>query len=188
MADDIAALIEALDLETPFVCGWSDGGQVTLELAMRYPGLGCAYIAGAVWKEFTEVYIQSLKGFGMERPGEVDIAQFQQAMPEYAELIRDIHAPQGADYWIDLLKGSSHLWQTPLNYTDEDFKKIQEPILIVIGDRDQFIPVEDAVAMYRLIPNGELAVLPGADHSLSRTKVKEFSGVILEYLNRQALE
>jgi pimeloyl-ACP methyl ester carboxylesterase len=38
LADDLAALIAALELDRPVVAGWSDGGQVTLELAVRHPG------------------------------------------------------------------------------------------------------------------------------------------------------
>ena len=57
-------------------------------------------------------------------------------------------------------------------------------MLILIGDRDQFIPVEDAFAMYRLIPNAELAVVPNADHSFPRTSVDMFTGTVLEFLKR----
>ena len=59
-------------------------------------------------------------------------------------------------------------------------------MLILIGDRDQFIPVEDAVAMYRLIPNAELAVVPNADHSLPRTKIDVFADVVMEFLIRNS--
>lgn len=184
MADDIAVFIKEIELDKPFICGWSDGGQTVLELAMRYPGLASAYIAGAVWKDFTDFYVQTLRGLGMEKPGKVNIEQFQKAMPEYAELLSKIHSPQGEEYWKELLVDISHMWLTPLDYTKEDFHKIKEPMLIVIGDRDQFIPLESEVAMFRLIPNAELAVVPGADHGLSRTKAKEFSDLILEYLKR----
>ena len=109
-------------------------------------------------------------------------------MPEYVDLLRSIHSSQGVEYWQELLTGISEMWLTPLNYANDDFKNIQEPILIVRGDRDQFIPIEDAVAMYRLILHAELAVVPGADHSLPLTKAKEFSDIILEYLLRHAAE
>jgi pimeloyl-ACP methyl ester carboxylesterase len=76
------------------------------------------------------------------------------------------------------------MWLTPLNYADEDFRKISTTVLILIGDRDQFIPVEDAVAMYRLIPNSELAVVPNADHSLSLTRIDMFAAIVMEFLTR----
>ena len=184
MADDIAALITDLELHKPNICGWSDGGQIALELAMRYPGLASAYIAGAVWKDLSDSYLQSLRDWGFEGPGEVNFDQIERATPEYVEMLRESHSPQGEEYWKELLTGISTMWFTPLNYTDQDFRKISAAMLILIGDRDQFIPVEDAFTMYRLIPNAELAVVPNADHSFPRTSVDMFAGTVLEFLKR----
>ena len=50
--------------------------------------------------------------------------------------------------------------------TEEDFRRITAPTLVLIGDRDETITVEDAVALYRLIPGAELGVLPAASHLL----------------------
>ena len=186
MADDISALITDLGLKNPYICGWSDGGQIALELAMRYPGLAGAYIAGAVWKDFSDSYLQSLKNWGFEGPGEVNFDQIESVTPGYIDMIQELHSHQGSDYWKDLLTGISTMWFTPLNYTDEDFRKISANILIVIGDSDQLIPVEHAVEMYRLIPNAELAVVPNADHSLPRTKIDMFSDTVMEFLNRNS--
>lgn len=184
MADDIAALIIGLGLQNPFICGWSGGGQIALELAMRYPDLASAYIVGAVWKDFSDSYLQSIKDLGFESPGEVNFDQVQTTTPEWVEAMRELHSHQGSEYWKELLTGISTLWLTPMNYTDEDFRNISSTMLIIIGDRDQFIPVEDAVAIYRLIPNTELAIVPNADHSLSRTKIDIFTDVVVDFLNR----
>ena len=46
MADDVAALVSALGLRRPFVLGYSDGGQIALELGMRYPELARALVLG----------------------------------------------------------------------------------------------------------------------------------------------
>jgi pimeloyl-ACP methyl ester carboxylesterase len=184
MADDIAALVMDLGLQKPSICGWSDGGQIALELAMRYPGLARAYIVGAVWKVFSASYLQSLRDWGFEGPGEVNTDQIQRATPEYVEVLREIHSPLGSEYWKQLINGISTMWLTPLNYADEDFRKISTTVLILIRDRDQFIPVEDAVAMYRLIPNSELAVVPNADHSLSLTRIDMFAAIVMEFLTR----
>jgi pimeloyl-ACP methyl ester carboxylesterase len=186
MADDIAALITDLDLKNPSICGWSDGGEIALELAMRYPGLASAYIVGAVMIKYSDSYLQSIKGWGFEGPGEVNFDQIQSATPEYVEMIQEAHSPQGSEYWKELLTGISTMWFTPFNYTDEDFRKISATMLIMIGDRDQFIPVEHAVEMYRLIPNAELAVVPNGDHALPRTKVDLFADTVMEFLSRNS--
>ena len=186
MADDIAALIEDLNLQKPSICGWSDGGQIALEIAMRYPGLASAYIAGAV--EVSDYDSQSLKDWGFEGSGEVNFDQIQSVTPEYVEMIQEAHSHQGSEYWKELLTGISTMWFTPLNYTDEDFSKISAATLIMIGDRDQFIPVEHAVEMYRLIPNAELAVVPNGDHALPRTKVDVFADTVMDFLKRNSTQ
>ena len=146
--------------------------------------LASAYIVGAVWKDFSDSYLQSIKDLGFESPGEVNFDQVQTTTPEWVEAMRELHSHQGSEYWKELLTGISTLWLTPMNYTDEDFRNISSTMLIIIGDRDQFIPVEDAVAIYRLIPNTELAIVPNADHSLSRTKIDIFTDVVVDFLNR----
>jgi pimeloyl-ACP methyl ester carboxylesterase len=50
-------------------------------------------------------------------------------------------------------------------FTREDMKSIKAHVLITLGDRDGVRP-EHAVEMFRLIPNAQLAVFPGADHFL----------------------
>jgi len=49
MADDIADLVRILNLDRPLVSGYSDGGQISLDLAIRYPGIARAYVIGAAY-------------------------------------------------------------------------------------------------------------------------------------------
>src|SRR5215210_8089555 len=54
LADDMAALVQALALHKPLIYGYSDGGQVALEIGMRYPDLPRALVAGGAHLELTE--------------------------------------------------------------------------------------------------------------------------------------
>src|SRR5215213_723632 len=54
LADDVAALMAALELTRPVVGGYSDGGQVALELAARHPDAASALIVGAAYPEFVD--------------------------------------------------------------------------------------------------------------------------------------
>jgi pimeloyl-ACP methyl ester carboxylesterase len=76
------------------------------------------------------------------------------------------------------------MWFTPLNYTAEDFQKIKIPTLILIGDRDPVVPVEEVVEMYRSIAGAELAILPQSDHSLPIARVELFQTIVLDFLTR----
>ena len=94
-----------------------------------------------------------------------------------------VHA-QGADHWKTLLTQVSYEMLEPTLPSHDDLKKIKVPTLIIWGDRDQYLPVEDALELYRLLPNAELAVLPNADHSISRTRVEQFANLVKEFLLR----
>jgi pimeloyl-ACP methyl ester carboxylesterase len=65
---------------------------------------------------------------------------------------------------------------------EDALKHITVPTLIIWGDRDQFLPVENAVELYRLIPNAQLAVIPHADHFVARTNVKLFAELVKEFI------
>ena len=184
MADDVAAFIQVLGIPRPLVCGYSDGGQVALELALRYPGLTRALVIGAAWYKFSEAYVNALKTWGFERPGEYDFDWVQANFPHFVEEWKVKHHPEDPDYWKTLLLQISELWLTPLNYTAEDFKQVSDPTLILMGDRDGMIPLSDATEMYQMIPNAELAILPNADHLGVVTDPETFLHIVLKFLLR----
>jgi pimeloyl-ACP methyl ester carboxylesterase len=54
--------------------------------------------------------------------------------------------------------------------------------LILDGDRDEFCQVEQAVAAYRQLPDGELAILPGHGHYIPPAAIE----ATIEFLKRRA--
>ncbi len=57
--------------------------------------------------------------------------------------------------------------------------------LILVGDRDAQVPVEEALEMYRLIANAELAIAPGSSHGALFDNEGLFTGLVLDFLLRQ---
>jgi pimeloyl-ACP methyl ester carboxylesterase len=187
MADDMAAFVEALEIPRPLVCGYSDGGQIALELAMRHPGLARAHVVGAAWYRFSEEYVNALKTWGFEKRGEYNFDWVEANYPFFVEDWKKSHYREDdPDYWKVLMLQLSEMWMTPLDYSESNFKRIVDPLLILIGDRDGMIPLEDAIGMYRMIPTAELAVLPNADHMSVLTNPEHFLYVVLEFLTRQS--
>jgi pimeloyl-ACP methyl ester carboxylesterase len=185
LADDMAAFVQALALQKPLICGYSDGGQVALEIGMRYPELAQALIVCGAWFKFTEAYRTGVRAlFGDEQSPEVDTERFERENPDWTARLRQIHGP---DNWKVLLNQIKPMWAMPLNYTQDDFAQVVAPTLVLLGDRDNYIPVEEAVEMYRLLPNAELAVVPGADHgSFISAKTALFQPLILNFLHRHS--
>lgn len=101
MAEDIALLIEALELHRPFVVGYSDGGQTALQMAITYPGLAQGYLIGAVYYSITTEWRQMMQGIlGIEGSGRVDIERVIQTNPEFVRSLEAKHdAFHESGYW-----------------------------------------------------------------------------------------
>ena len=125
-----------------------------------------------------------MKAAGFESLGMVNIEHIQRYNPEWVNQLKMDHfRSDHPDYWQTLLKQISTMWWTPLDYTVEDFKKITEPVLILLADRDGIVELEQAVDMYYFIPNSELAIIPNATHF---TAVNDLSmRIVLDFLLRQ---
>jgi pimeloyl-ACP methyl ester carboxylesterase len=183
MADDVAALIEALNLVRPFIFGYSDGGQIALELGMHYPGLAGALVVGASWYKFSPTYLNTMQAVGFEAPGEVNIERIITVSPEWVEEMKRDHVSDGnPDYWQTLLKQVAVMWWTALDYTGDDFQKIIEPTLILLGDRDGIVELQQAVDEYQLIPNAELFIIPNATHFTAESELS--MRIVLDFLLR----
>ncbi len=185
LADDVVALINVLNLEKPFLCGWSGGGDTALDVGIRYPDLASGLVLGGVTYRASEAYFETIKAFGLEGPGQVNTDQTEKAVPHLVEIWQAAHS-QEADYWKTLLRQLSYEMIEPHTHSAEDFQEISVPTLVITGDRDQFLPLGDQIELYQLISNAELAVIPQADHFVTRTKIELFASIVLEFLLRQS--
>jgi pimeloyl-ACP methyl ester carboxylesterase len=187
LAEDMVALVQALDLQKPLIYGYSDGGQVALEIGMRYPNLPQALVIGGAYPELTEAsrtWVRSL--LGDPQSPQVDTAQFARDHPDWAAMLQQTYGPDG---WKTFLHNIKPMWNASLNYTADDWAQVVAPTLVLLGDRDSLVPVEDGVRMYRLLPHAGLAVVPGADHTdliFSPATVARVQPLILDFLLRHS--
>ncbi|TFG50052.1 MAG: alpha/beta hydrolase [Anaerolineales bacterium] len=166
LADDLAAFIQALQLEKPFVFGYSDGGQAVLDFGIRYPDLAGGLVIGGAWYKFSRAYQNAIRAAGFEEPGLVNYRVYEQnAPPDWEDRLRRAHPNRDPDYPKILLNNLASLWWTPLNYSEEDFKKITAPTLILVGEKDEMIPLDEAREMAGLIPGAEFHVIQDATHN-----------------------
>ena len=111
LADDVAALIAALGLVRPVVGGYSDGGQVALELGARHPDAAGALIVGAAYPEFAATGIRAVnKAFlGADDTGIPNLAQLDINLGDFADLMKARH-PGGDEQWRTLVGQSASMW------------------------------------------------------------------------------
>jgi pimeloyl-ACP methyl ester carboxylesterase len=157
MADDVLELLGALGVEQAAFYGFSDGAQIALEIAIRAPEVPAALVLSAVLHELTDHYRDEMRRFfGDER---FDAGAFASAQPELAAECDARHRDWGA-----LAPQVWELWNEGPRLSRERLARVVAPVLLLTGDRDPFIALESTVALLRMLPEAELAVIPGAAH------------------------
>lgn len=173
MADDIAALIGHLGLDTPpDVVGFSLGGGVALQIAIKYPSRVRRLVAVSALVRRDAIYPEML-----EMQGQVNAAaaEFMKETPMY-ELYQRV-APHPEDF-PRLLDKAGQAMAQDLDFTEE-VGGLQVPTLIVAADADM-APPSHYVELFNLLDGGlrdggwmnegrpkgghALAILPGLTH------------------------
>ena len=193
LADDVAALVDALGLDRPLIAGFSEGGITASVVGIRHPGSVRAIVNHAGYDAFdpslmptlTAMMRQMLGGSPDATHADPDAAArfFSQSaeMQGVFELMKaDEDSGQGKDHWKEYLRlGFPRLTQ-PTGYTTADLGAITAPTLIIAGDRDEFCSVEAGFRAYRELAEGELAVVPATGHVITPPLVE----LMIEFLER----
>jgi pimeloyl-ACP methyl ester carboxylesterase len=187
IADDTAALIAALGLTDPVVGGWSDGGQVALELGARHCGTARALIIGAAYPDFAAGLRDAHRTLlGADDAGVPDLQELDAQLGDAAELIKSAH-PGGTEQWTQLVRQTAPMWLDYAGLGADELRRIRVPTLVVVGDRDELIPLELAIALYRALPEAELAICPRMEHDgPTPERAAVFASLIRDFALRHA--
>jgi pimeloyl-ACP methyl ester carboxylesterase len=174
-ADDAAALLRHLRIEQADFLGFSNGGSIALQIAVRHPGLVRRLVViSAIFDRsgMTPEFWQSMEHASLDSmPAELKQAYVAVAPhPEQLQTFHDKSVKRMMEF-----KG----WQK------ESIRGIGAPTMVIVGDRDVVRP-EHAVEMFRLLPHGELAIVPGATHGLIVEKADLLAAMVLPFLDAEA--
>jgi pimeloyl-ACP methyl ester carboxylesterase len=186
LADDVAALIEALRLERPLITGFSDGAITATVVGIRHPNAVRAIVNHAGFDEFdpqapTFAMMRQLLGGSPEAtdPNPDAAARLfegsDEMRPMFERMKQDQDSSQGEGHWRTYLRLSWDRTTQHPGHTYADFAKITAPTLILSGDRDNFCSVEQAVEAYRQLPNGELQCCPATAITSRRPRFRRRS-------------
>lgn len=159
MADDEAALLDAMHINSAYVLGWSDGGINALLLAMRHPGkvIKLASTGANLWPDSTAIVPDFWKG---------DKRHFETMDASKIKTTREKN-----DWKLFLLD-----WYQP-NVPLKTLQSIKCPSLIIGGDHD-LIRVEHTVQIFQSIPHANLWILPNSCHSTLIDYADEFNRTV----------
>jgi pimeloyl-ACP methyl ester carboxylesterase len=165
MADDVATLLRHLGIDEADAFGYSMGGGVALQLAIRHPGsvrrlvvASASYTSDGMQPELHEMIASITPEMFAGSPVE---AAYQELAPN----------PEDFPRLVEKLK---RLDMTPFAWPADDVRGIEAPTMIVVGDAD-VVRLEHAVEMFRHLGGGamgdlsgfsksQLVVLPGTAH------------------------
>lgn len=158
LSSDVVTLLDHLGVERADLFGFSLGGLTGLQTAISSPDrVGRLISASAQFRPngyYPEIFDPSAWATSTRMPTQAD---FEQMRSEYQRVAPH---PEQFEAFQAKVGGTVAAFQ---GWSDEALRAIAAPTLVVIGDHD-FVRVEHAAEMQELIPEAQLAVLPGTTH------------------------
>ena len=180
-ARDIAALCRALGVGRAAFCGASSGAMLLLSLALEAPALPAALVLSGA----TDYVPEAVRALMASMTPET----FIQMAPDPAAF-RTRHAPQGPEGWRTVVEAFVALGAHAHgdDYPEhEELRGVTAPALIVHGDRDPLFPVAIPTALYEVLPDAELCILPNSGHTPDDDRPEWFASITLDFLQRRAI-
>jgi non-heme chloroperoxidase len=198
-ADDLAELVEALDLKDLVLVGHSTGGGEVTHYLGRHgtKRVSRVVLVGAVPPLMLktdanpeglplDVFDGIRKGTGGDRSN----FYLDLTMPFYGFNRDGAKVNEGLrqSFWLMGMAGGIkghydciHEF-SEVDYT-EDLKKIDVPVLFIHGDDDQIVPIVAAAEKaVKIVRNGELKVYAGSPHGLAQTEADRFNADVLAFI------
>ena len=172
MATDVLAVLDQLGIDRANVVGASDGAIVGLQLAITHPERLRRVIA----------YGANVTPDGVHDPApdpELD-ALFAQFAADYRRL-----SPE-PERFAELEDELAALYRVAPNFTPEQLRSIPVPVLILHGERDEFVAPDQPRQLASLIPGASFVILPDAGHFAHLHQPEEFNRVVLAFLTNDA--
>jgi pimeloyl-ACP methyl ester carboxylesterase len=165
MADDFAALLDQMHIDSAYVIGWSDGGINALLLAMRHP----------------EKVIKLASTGANLTPDSLGIIPFA-----WNDMVKQYQTDK--DKPRTTLKEKNDWKIFMLDYVQPNIpfaalKAIKCPSLIICGDHD-VIPIEHTTKIYQAIPRAYLWVVPNSGHPTLQEHRDEFNKLVDEFFEK----
>jgi pimeloyl-ACP methyl ester carboxylesterase len=178
-AEEIAQYMAETRIAQADIFGYSMGGYAAMFLAKHHPEKVNKLITLATkfhWDEKTaEKELKMLDG-----------KTIQEKVPALATLLQQRHAPND---WLVLLDKTRQLL-TDLGKQNtlqlEDYATINTPCMVLLGDRDKMVTLEETIAVYKQLPNAHWGIMPGTPHALEQVKMELLAELIRHFLKKQA--
>jgi pimeloyl-ACP methyl ester carboxylesterase len=197
MAGDLAGLLEAISIDRAHIFGVSMGGAIALRFALRYPErvgtliLGCTTCGGphsilpdteAVKALFDFEHLKELTPEGRVKEM-LPFLLSQDFVEKNPSLLQEL--------MVKIMKHPAPLhgaMNQALAIMGHDayecLPEIKAPTLVIQGDADRLVPVENSRILVSRIPRAELVILKNTGHSFTIEAADESHRIVLDFLRR----
>jgi pimeloyl-ACP methyl ester carboxylesterase len=174
LVEDLLAFVDALEIGTVHLLGFSMGAMTALRFASDHPD---------------RVRTLVLAGISTEREPRasvarrtLDPARIERDDPGWARDLAARHDPaQGPGAWRRLLPAIATDVADQALLGPADLHRIDVPTLVACGDRDPFVPVGQAWALVRSLPDGRLLVAPECGHEVMTERPAIFAAALDDF-------
>jgi len=169
MADDLVLLLDRLRIQRADVVGWSDGGIIGIDLAIKHPDR-----------------LRRLFAFGAnaDPAGQIEGADGLPGIVAHTAIEKDEYralspTPEG---WDSLNAAINTMWNTLPQFSAAQLHSIRVPTTIADGQYDEFIKPEHTRYMAAQIPGSNLVILPNVSHFAMLQDPAKFNDAVLRFL------
>ncbi len=182
----VERFLRGLRIERCTLTGNSLGGWIAASFALRFPQAVDKLVlvdAAGVWDDATEFPIDLRVSTRSHLRGIFQMLFYNKSLAteELIDLAYQQHLERGDGYTIDSVLKNLHGGRERL---DDTIASLTTPTLIVWGENDEIIPVENGRRMHRLIANSQLTIIPQCGHLPALERPTEFVPAVLEFLAR----
>jgi pimeloyl-ACP methyl ester carboxylesterase len=192
LADDVAALLDALQLPAAHVAGHSFGGMIAQEMALRHPGRVLSLFLLSTSGRADAWFTATLDAFGLVRRQVADAAEHFNALLQWLVSYRYFESPERLDWLRGLLRKVPHPQRIDgffrqaaairQHNTLDRLPEIRCPVLVVVGEEDLVAPPRYARQLAERLPQARLEILPGVGHLPLIEDSRSINRLLAEFL------
>jgi pimeloyl-ACP methyl ester carboxylesterase len=173
MAEDTLRLMDKLKITSAYIVGWSDGGNIGIDMAVHHPDR-----------------VKKLVAYGAN----INPAGLQHHLLEYLRTVspQKMQRDNGSEY-LALSATPEHLpiiaqkirvmWLAEPKFTAADLAKITSPTLIMDGQQEELIRPDHAKEIAAAIPKAKLVMLPNVGHYATFKTPKLWNDTVAKFLS-----
>ncbi len=175
LAESVRSLLEELKIYSVDIIGYSLGGYVALELALIAPSMAHSILSHAMKFYWTDEAIA-------ESLAQLDTQKIKARSQRGFEILSAMHSTNGLEKTVGAMRSIIEHFQVE-QLSEEDLRKIQAPLLLSVGDRDDLVTLPEIIKLYRSQDQKKtyLAIHPNSPHPISKLDMGSFTHAVREF-------